>query len=320
MKTAILISISTAMLAIVSCKSVPDPIEIEEQNSLEFDFKASSKAFNQYWYNGLAELNSFELSQARYGELREGELVMIFVTEDFLVDKQVKKESLTEDEVVSVLKMNLDRQFVTGVYDYSMMSSVFTPVNEHSWQQPIKVSTSSQEWCGHSWTQLNQRASGYDLQQFSYFEAEGDMEKELGKVLIEDGIWNQIRLNPAQIDTGKLEMFPSTQFIRFSHIEPKPYPVIIFKGDCMHSDFPGENLKMISLNYPDLNRNLEIMYEEEYPHRIAGWRETMESGFGNKRSQLTTEARRKASMRIDYWNKNGVIDSTHRKTLKLKYY
>jgi hypothetical protein len=39
--------------------------------------------FEKYWFNGEAELSSFQLTQARYGELREGKAVMIFVTEPF---------------------------------------------------------------------------------------------------------------------------------------------------------------------------------------------------------------------------------------------
>jgi hypothetical protein len=33
--------------------------------------------FEKYWFNGEAELSSFQLTQARYGELREGKAVMI---------------------------------------------------------------------------------------------------------------------------------------------------------------------------------------------------------------------------------------------------
>ena len=45
--------------------------------------------FNKYWYAGEAELNSYTLSQARYGENHEGEAVLIFVTEDFSKSKYV---------------------------------------------------------------------------------------------------------------------------------------------------------------------------------------------------------------------------------------
>jgi hypothetical protein len=320
MKTISLALICSAIMVLNACKPVNSKKEEKQASHINLELKATSEAFNKYWYNGLAELNSFELRQARYGEIHEGEMVMIFVSEDFLTHKQVKKESSTQEEAVSVLKMNLDRQFTTGIYDYSMMSSVFTPITEHQWQQPIKVSTSSQEWCGHSWTQLNQNSSGYEFKQYSYFEAEADLEMELDKLLIEDGIWNQIRLNPGKIDTGEASMLPASQYIRLSHIEPKAYRTIIRKGDYLKEDMPGEQLKLIRLDYPELDRSLEIIYEADYPHKITGFKESMKSGFGQNRKNLLTVAKRKASIRLDYWNKNQVEDSTYREKLKLNYY
>ena len=39
--------------------------------------------FADYWYRGQAEITSYDLEQARYGELRSGTAVLVFVTEDF---------------------------------------------------------------------------------------------------------------------------------------------------------------------------------------------------------------------------------------------
>ena len=49
-----------------------------------------SREFKEYWYAGKAEITSYELEQARYGELRKGNAVLIYVTEPFLSEKQVK--------------------------------------------------------------------------------------------------------------------------------------------------------------------------------------------------------------------------------------
>ena len=45
-----------------------------------------------YWTQGKAEVNVYELSQNRYKENHSGNVVSIFVTEDFLTEKQVKNE------------------------------------------------------------------------------------------------------------------------------------------------------------------------------------------------------------------------------------
>ena len=46
--------------------------------------------FQDYWMNGTAEINFYSLKQNRYGQVREGGSVLLFVTEDFNVQKQVK--------------------------------------------------------------------------------------------------------------------------------------------------------------------------------------------------------------------------------------
>ena len=38
--------------------------------------------FNAYWYTGLAEITSYSLEQARYGEIHKGSAVLIFVSEE----------------------------------------------------------------------------------------------------------------------------------------------------------------------------------------------------------------------------------------------
>jgi hypothetical protein len=46
-------------------------------NLKDLDEREIATDFEKYWFNGEAELSSFQLTQARYGELREGKAVMI---------------------------------------------------------------------------------------------------------------------------------------------------------------------------------------------------------------------------------------------------
>ena len=48
-------------------------------------------AFGSYWYQGKAEINTYALEQFRYGEKREAEAVIIFVTKDISREKQEKQ-------------------------------------------------------------------------------------------------------------------------------------------------------------------------------------------------------------------------------------
>ena len=137
-----------------------------------------SEEFKNYWFQGKAEITSYQLKQARYGEIRQGKAVMVFVTEDFSRSKQVKLDQpqKASSDAVKVMKLNLTKKFKTGVYPYSMMQSVFTPVDLAKSPHSLKVTTSSQEWCGHTFTQLNLGSDAYSVQAYSYFESEGGPE------------------------------------------------------------------------------------------------------------------------------------------------
>ena len=85
--------------------------------------------FHSYWYNHGAEITRFELEQSRYGEIHPGHAILIFVTEPFLPDIHVKSDyESSRKKSIPVLKLNLIKRFSTGIYDYSMMKSVFTPI------------------------------------------------------------------------------------------------------------------------------------------------------------------------------------------------
>ena len=270
--------------------------------------------FAEYWYRGAAEITSYRLEQARYGEVHEGRAVLIFVTEDFSRDKQVKLDSPPRDPVdaIPVLKLNLTRKFNTGIYPYSMMTSAFTPVDRSSEPRTLKVTTSSQEWCGHTFTQLNAIPDGYRLQENSYFEAEGDRVAELGDAVPEDGLWNLIRIDPSALPTGELKLVPGSMFQRLRHAAWRVRDARAELG------VDGNGLMRYTIQYPDLGRTLEIRFEAEFPFEIESWEETYRSGFGPGAKPLTTRAVRDRRIQLDYWNRHGVADEGLRAELGLE--
>jgi hypothetical protein len=105
---------------------------------VQAEVKPWDEAFKKQWYAGLAEISRYELKQARYSDVHDGDAVLIFVTEDFMTKDQVKHER-GDGERVSVLKLNFSRNFTTGIYPYSMMTSTFTPVESD--QRTLKATT-----------------------------------------------------------------------------------------------------------------------------------------------------------------------------------
>lgn len=269
-----------------------------------------NEQFGDYWYQGEAELTSYNLEQVRYGEKREGEAVLIFVTEDFSKSKQVKLDNPKEagDDAEKVMKLNFTKKFNTGIYPYSIMTSVFSPVYPENDLHARKITTSVQEWCGHVFMQLNNKGKDYNLLARSYFESEGDVEVNLDKIWLEDELWTLLRLDPNQIPEGEIQLFPSTQYLRLKHKELKVYTANL-------SIIKNDTLNELNIEIPELEREISIFYKKEHPYQIEKWEESYpESG-----EIMTTTATLKKRIMLDYWNKNGVKDSIYRDKLNLEF-
>jgi hypothetical protein len=260
-----------------------------------------------YWYQGEAEINAFDLKQYRYGEAREGEAVLIFVTEDLSKKKQVKLDNPQDAgrDAVKVLKLNMTKSFTTGIYPYNMMLSVFSPVYLAS--SALKLTASSQEWCGQSFTQLNLNGSSYKGRLYSYFEAEGD-ESFTISAIAEDHLWNVIRLDPKQLPLGEVDLIPGLLEQRFSHILPAAQKALLRVKQL------DGRLDELEVDYVDYNRTLRIHYEREFPYQIVAFEEVRYLDNG---AEEVTRGERKSVRQIDYWNKNKSEDLRLRKELQL---
>ncbi|BDS14540.1 hypothetical protein [Aureispira anguillae] len=267
--------------------------------------------FDQYWYQGKAEITSYNLKQARYGEIRNGTAVLVFVTEPFSKSKQVKLNTTdrNQEDVVSVLKLNLSKKFVTGIYDYSILQSIFTPVQLDKYEHSIKVTTSIQEWCGHTFTQLNLQKYKYRISLHSYFETEGDQEYQVEQAMLEDEIWNLIRIAPSALPTGSIQLIPNTATARLRHSA-------IDVEEAVATLIPHETNKKLNsyqLNFPLSQRTIRIDYHKKFPHEIEGWKET----YIDNGKELSTTATRTRTILSDYWNKHQIKDESIRKELGL---
>lgn len=265
-----------------------------------------------YWFQGLAELNRFELEQSRYGEVHEGEAVMIFVTEPFDPTRQVKEEGFGDrSRALQVLKLNNYRRFYTGVYPYTIMASTFTPIGRSG--PTIKLTQTVQEWCGQAFAQLNLTAKGdaYDGRSFSYFQAEGDRVFELERALLEDELYARVRLDPDALPVGDVRVLPSATFLRLAH---RPWEVVDAKASMSSASERGLSdapTRTYTIEYPELDRALAIHFEDAFPRRIVGFDETYRG--------RTTRGRLTRSIMLDYWNKHGNAHGPWRDALGLEH-
>lgn len=258
-----------------------------------------SEAFKNYWYAGNAEITSYKLFQERYGELREGTAVNIFVTEDFLREEQVKADTPSEENI-PVLKLNQTKNYITGIYPYSVMTSTFTPTNSKN--NAIKITHSTQEWCGHVYVQLNNRDE-FEIQSHSYFEGEADKEVTLEKTWLESDLWSYIRMNPEQLPTGDFKMIPSFEYFRMSHKKIEAH-------EASASVTVGDSISNYEVMYPSLKRKLKIYFSSSFPYTIERWEETNANG-------LVTSSEKMKRIKTAYWSQNSTTFERLRDTLGL---
>ena len=268
-------------------------------------------AVRSYWYGGDAEITSYTLTQARYGELRQGDAVVVFVTEPFSKSKHVKLDDSREEDEVPVLKMNQIRTFTTGIYPYSMMTSTFSSFEGGT---ALKATTSSQEWCGHTWTQMNlEEDNRYRFEQRSYFESEGDQNTTLTSGMLEDNLWSTVRLLeteqlPAEVE---VDLIPSLQFLRLRHLPVQPYKATI------STKYLREGESMLLVEYKDVERSLALFFTTDFPHTIERWEETYRSGFGPSAAVMTSAGVLKKRIKAQYWDLNSNAHAHYRTKLGL---
>ena len=289
------------LFGFISCQEKPQTIQ-NKTIEAKIPVPIKNKKFNAYWYDGYAEITSYELTQARYGSQHKGDAVTVFVTEDFLPEKQVKADKKSNDNI-PILKLNKTKKFITGIYPYSIMTSTFSPIKKEN--HALKITFSNQEWCGNTFVQLNNRKQ-YQIDFKSYFETNTDRKISLSKHTLEDELWNMLRMSPKNLPIGSEKIIPSFEFLALHHKKIKAYTA--------QMSLTQENDKSIySIAYPELKRTLKITFQNNFPFRIEGWEEQIQ-----KNGKInTTTAKKIRTIKSKYWSKNAPIDRELRKKLKI---
>jgi hypothetical protein len=276
---------------------------------------AQAPDFYAHWGDGRAELSSYRIVQPRYGEPREGYGVLIFVTEDIDRKTFIKVESpAPKEERLYVLKLNNVLKFNTGIYDYSVMTSVFSQVEGGAHPFELrKLSLSAQEWCGHVFDEVQARNGRLEGHISSYFESEGRHPYELdyGRSFeSEDHLLIRIRelggpfLAPGE--EREMEILPTLWSFRLRH---RPHALVqgkVRKGETEGIALGGESLLAVRWDLEMGERRRTLWVESAYPHRILKW----EDGDGGRGELVKT-------IRVPYWKLHGNADEVYREELQI---
>ena len=246
----------------------------------------SSVEFRRQWYERGAELSRFEVIRRRYGEPRRSRAVFVFVTEPFRRDALVKADTSGGEATVDVLKLNWIERFTTGIYDYSLMTSAFTPLEDLGGAAAggLSTTTSIQDWCGHTWLQWRREADALRGVGHSYFERENQRRVEFERdVWLEDGLWSLVRISPARLPLGEVRMMPAAFHVRLDHRDLGPRRAVCELHDV------GDGVLRYAISYPDARREMSIVFAAEFPHSIESFRETVAGDVVTEGVRVATE-------------------------------
>ena len=297
---------------VIACQ--PSPKESATQNQTpEAKMIAASfnngQNFNEYWNSSSqAEINSYSLSQESFGELHRGEVVLVFLPETLSRSKQVRLENPegTNVDKIQVMKSNMMRRFTTGLSDNSLMSSILTPIDFLKDPHSIKMTTSLQDWSGQVFHQLAWHSKSYDVSSISQLGTNEDIDYSVTTTMLEDELWNRIRIDPSSIETRSTTMLPSLAYLSMKHKPIRPVDAGIINSQI------DERLSQVEVVYPTIQRVLRIKYETKFPHKIVGWEEQ------NGKEPLS-RATLKTTVMSPFWSENKVADRPLRDKLGLMF-
>jgi hypothetical protein len=300
-----------ALVVLPACAPVPE--------------SGADPTFESWWQDGKAELDGYRLEITRYGEPRAGEGVMIFVTEPFSESKRVKVDDPSRDpaDTFEALKLNLVRDFQTGIYDYNTMVSVFTRSSDFD---PVKITFTSAEWCGQVYDELIFGEAGVDGRTFSYFDGEtGDwrLERPAGGVS-EDNLYVMLRgLRRPFLEPGHKQRFPflpSTFAGRLTHVPLEWQSAEIERASrTSEVTVPAGTFAVTEYVVRAPGRVGRFSIEAAYPHRIVRW--SWEAGArdagGARRPAVVERGSLTGTARLAYWTLNGNGAESYREKLGL---
>jgi hypothetical protein len=275
--------------------------------------------FWSYWGDGKAELSRYETIQNRYGEERKTDEILIYVTEPFNLKKQVKSDTYDSKDKnkAQVLKLNRVKDFQTGLYDYNLMSSIFTAIDpfmlsgkKYEKGDVIKITFTVQDWCGHVFHQLNRRSEGMESSSYSYFENEADQKIILpveSNTLFADNLFIDVRELIKELPEGEITLYQSVEEERIYH-KPLKLETATIKKNEENFTFNGQSVQVIRFDIKSNNSNRKFIVGKEYPKNILYYEYKKNNNIINKGKLLK-------SVRLPYWQLNKISDEKYLKEL-----
>jgi|GEM_PF-74061 len=275
--------------------------------------EGASSRFWEWWGDGQAELSGYRLTLPRYRESREAELALIYVTEPHDRRSWIKDDDAEGRNRVEVLKLNFNAFFLTGIYPYGVMTSVFAPVDRYRAErfQPVRIVHSAQEWCGAYSHLVWPGPDRFRSLRLSYFAGEDERVADVAvedATLYEDALLIQLRELDGPFAEGRDwegPLVPALWRVRAGHGDPAPVEARITRREASREGPGGEvPVTRFTVEAGEYRRVIDV--ERDHPRRILGWT----TSAGEEAELLATE-------RLPYWRLNQLGDESYREALGL---
>ena len=201
-------------------------------------------------------------------------------------------------------------KFQTGIYPYSVMTSVFSPTDRLKEREdfaPVKIAFSAQEWCGHVYSKLHPENGRLRQVIYSYFASEGERKsstKTPKNTLYEDALWIQLRELDGPFADGKSwrgHLVPSVWRTRKRHRKVVAVPATIHRTLATWSGKPVTRFIVKTASF-----SLSVDVETVAPRRILHWK----GSDGEEATLLKTT-------RLPYWRLYKIGDQAYLSKLGL---
>jgi hypothetical protein len=263
------------------------------------------------WSDGRAELDGYRLVQPRYGELRSGSVALIFVKEPFSDSSRVKADPGVHppSDVFEAMKLNVVKEFQTGIYDYHLMTSAFLAFEPRRGRRagaPAKLVFSSQEWCGALFEELLFDEQAVRQSRSSYFDGEGDERRTLdlpGEAIAVDELPVLVRGIPLLLlelgESRAVSFLPALERTRLQHKKLAWTPGRLSRGKEPSLITVPAGRYLVETWTAELEGGDRYSYqvERESPHHLVAW-----SGPDGERAEL------RGTARLKYWELHGEGD------------
>jgi hypothetical protein len=329
-------TVASAALALATCAAAALLVSgVAGAKSTPRPATAVDPSFGSWWHDGKAELDGYRYSVTRYGERRRGQCVAVYVTEPFSRVKRVKVDDASRNpkDTFDVLKLNLVRDFQTGIYDYNTMTSLFVRSEDF---EPVKVSFASTEWCGNVYEELRVDPGLVSQKLSSYFEDESatrELRRPRGGMLEEELFVRLRGLNGDYLRAGESKTVPflSSAFRRRLAHQPLQWTEARIERLAAPRAVTVPAGRFLTTVYTVSTGNGHegtFLVEAAYPHRIVRWawkqalRQKAAAGVVDVPTQMRPEGNDTGelagSARMSYWKLNSEGDESYLKRLGLR--